>query len=293
MEGWIKLHRKLKSWKHYKDPVVKSVFLDLLMDATHTQKWVCGVHLGKGEVLTSITGLEESTGLSRHTIIKALATLCESKEITKRRCKNCTIIKIVNYSNYQCVDSSSSAENALPMEKSSAPNAPLDPQGSAPNALPPHYYLNKNVEREEESAPAPDAVVEKLIQNNGIAFDGFCKSQGIDEATLRKLLTQIITEWQFVGYELGSHESKQRLLHALQFKAADLRRDGQLVGDERERKAKFIAECRELVNKGYKRDEVLRFAEYYTQQERGTKRMLFEAERAWNTETRFKRWNRN
>lgn len=282
--GYIKLYRSITEWQHWGEPIVFQLFVYLLIKANRTDSWWRGRECKTGETFTTIQEMAEECKSSKHTIINALKKLEESGEIVRTKYDQYNIkTTIINYSSYQCGRGASTAPPTAP------PTAPR-------NENTPYIYLNKNREEREEGKTTHNDVpkiVEDILENNKISLEGFCKSQGIDEATLRKLLTQVITEWQFIGYEFGGHESKQRLLHALQRKAADLRRDGQLVGDERERKAKFIAECRELVNKGYKRDEVLRFAEYYTQQERGTKRMLFEAERAWNTETRFKRWNRN
>ena len=40
MDGWIKLHRKLTQWQWYKNPVVKVVFIHLLLICNHqTNTW--------------------------------------------------------------------------------------------------------------------------------------------------------------------------------------------------------------------------------------------------------------
>lgn len=83
MQGYIKLHRKTKDWQHYQDPTVKHVFLDLLLDASHRPMWYRGLRLQAGDVVTSLRLLEQTTQLSRPTIIEVLRKL-EDSEIEQR-----------------------------------------------------------------------------------------------------------------------------------------------------------------------------------------------------------------
>lgn len=101
MQGYINIHRKIKEWQHYKEPAVKAVFLDLLLDATHKPTWQSGVRLAVGECISSTRSLAQSNGLAVNTVTKAITLLIESGEIARRRDGNITIFTILNYADYQ------------------------------------------------------------------------------------------------------------------------------------------------------------------------------------------------
>lgn len=100
--GWVKLHRKLKNWRWYKDQPTKALFLHLLLEA----EWVGE---NRGQVITTESELEKETGLSRQQIRTAMKHLQSTKEITKKVTNDITnkvtnkktVITIENYSFYQ------------------------------------------------------------------------------------------------------------------------------------------------------------------------------------------------
>ena len=100
--GWVKLHRKLKNWRWYKDQPTKALFLHLLLEA----EWVGE---NRGQVVTTESELEKETGLSRQQIRTAMKHLQSTKEITKKVTNDITnkvtnkktVITIENYSFYQ------------------------------------------------------------------------------------------------------------------------------------------------------------------------------------------------
>lgn len=100
--GWVKLHRKLKNWRWYKDQPTKALFIHFLLEA----EWVGD---NRGQIITTESDLEKETGLSRQQIRTAIKHLQATKEITKQVTNGPTnkvtdkktVITIENYSLYQ------------------------------------------------------------------------------------------------------------------------------------------------------------------------------------------------
>ena len=103
--GWVKLHRKLKNWRWYKDQPTKALFIHFLLEA----EWVGD---NRGQIITTESDLEKETGLSRQQIRTAIKHLQATKEITKQVTNGLTnkvtdkktVITIENYSVYQGED---------------------------------------------------------------------------------------------------------------------------------------------------------------------------------------------
>ena len=103
--GWVKLHRKLKNWRWYKDQPTKALFIHFLLEA----EWVGD---NRGQIITTESDLEKETGLSRQQIRTAIKHLQATKEITKQVTNGLTnkvtdkktVITIENYSLYQGAD---------------------------------------------------------------------------------------------------------------------------------------------------------------------------------------------
>ena len=109
--GWVKLHRKLKNWRWYKDQPTKALFIHFLLEA----EWVGD---NRGQIITTESDLEKETGLSRQQIRTAIKHLQATKEITKQVTNGLTnkvtdkktVITIENYSFYQGEDVESNQE---------------------------------------------------------------------------------------------------------------------------------------------------------------------------------------
>lgn len=114
MQGYVSIHRKIKEWRHYKNPAVKVVFLDLLLDAAHKPTCQSGVRLAVGECISSTRTIAQSNGLAVNTVTKALNLLIESGEIARRREGNTTIFTILNYADYQDKNSKGVAKGNTP-----------------------------------------------------------------------------------------------------------------------------------------------------------------------------------
>ena len=103
MEGWIKLHRKLLEWEWYDDSKTKSFFIHCLLKANFETKRWHGFTIPAGAFVTSLSKLNEETGLSIAEIRTCIAKLTKSGEIEKAPVnhKLFTLIKVCNYDFYQ------------------------------------------------------------------------------------------------------------------------------------------------------------------------------------------------
>lgn len=106
MQGYIRLFRKLVDWEWYGDPVVKSVFIDLLIHANFKEKKWQGQIVKPGELVTSVSSIADRNGLSIQQVRTALAKLEKTGEINKRSTNKNTLIIVLNYKRYQEFDDS-------------------------------------------------------------------------------------------------------------------------------------------------------------------------------------------
>lgn len=56
-QGWVKLHRKFINWEWYDEPTVKSVFIDLILNANHQATAWHGHEIEKGSFVTSVADI--------------------------------------------------------------------------------------------------------------------------------------------------------------------------------------------------------------------------------------------
>lgn len=107
MEPWIKLYRKFREWEWYNDPVVKAVFIELLLTANwKPTKWK-GIDLDVGETVIGRKELAEAVGVSEQNVRTALKKLEKANTIVKKSTNKYTVVKVLNYCNYQGFDNES------------------------------------------------------------------------------------------------------------------------------------------------------------------------------------------
>ena len=172
-DGWIKLHRKMREWQHYQRPSVRLVFEELLFCANTKAGWFHGIKVERGETMASVSTIEEYTGFSRKTVIKALAMLEESGEIRREKCGNYTKTIICKFDHYQGENKKQSGGNSTP-----PPPPPSTPPPPPPST--PEQELNKdkkeknnidaNASSSGAAAPDPD-----LSSQESVDFVGLMK----------------------------------------------------------------------------------------------------------------------
>ena len=187
MNGWIKIHRKMRQWQHYKNPYIRMVFEDMLLSAD-----------ASGNAVTSIATIQRNTGVSKPIIIKAIKALKASGEITHTLDGNISIYHIVNYCLYQ----SKGGKRDLPQtEKGSKQDLPQVVnevyQGGKRDL--PHYKNNKNIQEDIVVADAHARTHEEFIADalNDLRVEQGCMAMRITPQEYRQLVTEVTNDWEF------------------------------------------------------------------------------------------------
>lgn len=75
MKGWIRLHRGILDWEHFKEPTVLSLWICLLACTRNKAATIRGIRVEPNEAFVSYRDLHEYTGLSVNTIKAAIAKM--------------------------------------------------------------------------------------------------------------------------------------------------------------------------------------------------------------------------
>ena len=180
-DGWIKLHRKMREWQHYQRPSVRLVFEELLFCANTKPGFFHGIRVKRGETMASVSTIEEYTGFSRKTVIKALAMLEESGEIRREKCGNYTKTIICKFDRYQGDDKKQSSGNITPPTPppSTPVSTPIDTPPTPPPSTPEQEVkkdkkeknnIDANASSSGAAAPDPD-----LSSQESVDFVGLIK----------------------------------------------------------------------------------------------------------------------
>jgi len=103
MEWFIQLHRKMIEWEWYDDINTKVLFIHLLIKANWSNKSWRWIEIKRWEVLTGRIILSKETWLTQQQIRTSLNKLKSTNEITSKTTNKYSIIKLINYNNYQQV----------------------------------------------------------------------------------------------------------------------------------------------------------------------------------------------
>lgn len=267
MQGYISIHRKIKEWRHYKEPAVKAVFLDLLLDAAHIATVQSGVRLAVGECISSTRTLAANNGINVNTVTKALKLLIESGEIARRRVGNTTIFKILKYADYQGKSNDSVSKRNTPKSGVLNEITPLVQvseneihhndvsvlNGDTPvseneihcvlnEITPPHYNItikecnNKLGEMRTHAQERIDNL--RLQVLDGWSVEQACYTNHIDKEQYAQLAEEIFSDWLFALDECKPEQpqldeiNKKHFLAVLRIKAEILNRQ---INDENNR----------------------------------------------------------
>lgn len=111
LNGYIKLHRKLREWGWYSDSVVKDVFIELLLTATYIESSYKGHELKPGQVVVGRKKLADTLGFSEQQIRTALKKLQSTGEISVFSTNKFSIVTIKNWVFYQVQDEESNQQS--------------------------------------------------------------------------------------------------------------------------------------------------------------------------------------
>lgn len=113
MDGYIKLHRKFRNWEWYSEPVVKIVFLHLLITANWDDSRYKGHEIKAGQTIITVNGLAEELGFSVKQVRRAMEKLERTGEISKKRANRFTVVTIENWGFYQGSDTDGGSQRAM------------------------------------------------------------------------------------------------------------------------------------------------------------------------------------
>ena len=113
MDGYIKLHRKFRDWEWYSEPVVKIVFLHLLITANWYDSRYKGHEIKAGQTIITVNGLAEELGFSVKQVRRAMEKHERTGEISKKRANRFTVVTIENWSFYQGGDTGEGSQRAM------------------------------------------------------------------------------------------------------------------------------------------------------------------------------------
>ena len=110
LNGFIKLHRKFTAWRWYQDPVVKDVFLHLLLTANFKKTKWRDLELDEGQLVISYQNVANELGIGVQRVRTAINKLKLTHEITSKSTNKFTVITIVNWREYQLGDDSANIQ---------------------------------------------------------------------------------------------------------------------------------------------------------------------------------------
>ena len=197
MNGWIKIHRKMRQWQHYKNIYVRIVFEDLLLSATAKPYTFDGIKVNAGDAVTSVATIQHNTGISKPIVIKALKALKESGEISHRLIGRISIYHVNKFCFYQL----ESGKRDLPQDaesgKQDLPVLVNEVNRSGKRDLP----HNKNIKNNNKNsvADAHARTHEEFIADalNGLRVEQGCMAMGVTPDEYRQLVTEVTNDWIF------------------------------------------------------------------------------------------------
>lgn len=103
--GWVKLHRKLLDNPLMRKPAYRSVWIELLLRATHNGSEVMfggqRTKLEPGQFTTGTWVIAEATGVPRATVARILKAFENEQQIEQRTDRQCSLITIKKWKEYQ------------------------------------------------------------------------------------------------------------------------------------------------------------------------------------------------
>jgi hypothetical protein len=184
--GWIKMHRALLEWEHFKEPSVVVVFFALLLSADRD-----------GQTSIKLDELMTLTGLGSCTIKRALSKLVASGEISRQKYGARITTTIANWSQYQMVSKVSQRQDLLVSKVSQYRDKNDTNEGI--KSIPIQYNKKDNKKEQEEIVVANAHTREVFVENalTDLAVEKGCMAMRITPERYRQLVTEVITDWEF------------------------------------------------------------------------------------------------
>lgn len=101
MVGWVKIHRELLDWQWFSSSKHLSVFIYLLLNATHKETKWRNVTLNAGQLISGRNKISAETGINSSSVGRILADLKRTGELNIKSTSKFSIITIVYWEKYQ------------------------------------------------------------------------------------------------------------------------------------------------------------------------------------------------
>lgn len=212
--GWIKMHRTMLEWEHFKEPSVVTVFLSLLLSADRD-----------GNTEVNLGGLMSLTGLSHNTVSRAIATLVKSGEISREKCGVKITTKISNWNNFQGCNPLTQ-NLVIPKNGNTKNGASIDPKNGTiihPKIGSTIYNKNNNKNNKNNSLEMRARMREEVMQD--MMVETGCRSVGITVEQYKTIAEEIFNDWTFQNLP-DDEWTKGHFLAVMRIKA-NVKRNGQ------------------------------------------------------------------
>jgi uncharacterized phage protein (TIGR02220 family) len=168
--GFIKLHRKFKQWRWYKDRNTKDLFLHLLFESKWKDDNYQNIIVKRGSLTTGRKKLAAETGMSQQEIRTSLNKLKSTNEITILATNKYSVITIVNYDKYQGGDDTSNQQSN---QQSTKPATTTKELKELKELKPIIDYLNKKIKSKHKHTTNDTIKKIKARYNEGFTYDDF------------------------------------------------------------------------------------------------------------------------
>lgn len=218
MEGWIKLHSKIREWQHYSEPTVLVVFIDILLSANYKQTYFRGYPIKKGQSFISVESIMEHTLLSRATVLRAIKKLVESGEIKREKKQSWTLTTITKFSKYQAVeDSKPKVSNLTPTEILTKIPTEIPTKGIEDK----DNIDNITLSPKRAHAHTHEGLVVEILEQAS-TLEQFCMQNHISVHEFADAANEVVTEWELTDVtHRDRSDAKRHLFSVVRLKLKD------------------------------------------------------------------------
>jgi len=140
--GWVCFYRKITEWEWYSIPGMLHIFFHLIVSANHKDgKWR-GVEVKRGQLITGLNSLNDSTGISIQSIRTCLTRLEQTGEITRKSTNKFTIITLCNYNDYQDQNNDTNKQTTVNQQTTNKQLTTNNNKNNENNTTSPEYSKN-------------------------------------------------------------------------------------------------------------------------------------------------------
>lgn len=188
MERWVKLYDKLLEWEWFTDSSMVHLFMYLLLKANTGDSVFHGVHVTRGQIITTFKRISADTHISVQTLRTCFRRMERTGEIHKETIGKLTLITINGYDKYQPTPAPKPATPPVTAEVEQQPVQKEQPQQEPFSAT-----VN-------EDAPMAEQSYEKLMVSDSYWCEVMCMRHHLQQADLKKLVVDFFVDQQCRGH---------------------------------------------------------------------------------------------